>query len=101
VSVRTIEYSPARGLCPFEYAIAAEICRSVGYTPSGMIQHEPVDGPPVYLFFGESSADITEEAFNIRDRIFARIASCLTVKITDAKGMAEGWVRHKKLALST
>jgi hypothetical protein len=85
-------------LRPFEYAIAAELLRSVGYAPSGMIEQE--SNNPVYFFYGESCVEMMEEASNIRDCIFARIATYLTVKITDADRFAEVWVRHKKLECS-
>ncbi len=63
-----------------------------------MIEQE--SNNPVYFFYGESSVEMMEEAFNIRDCIFARIATYLTVKVADAEGFAEAWVRHKKLECS-
>jgi hypothetical protein len=88
VSARTVEYRPARSLYPAEYARVAEVFQSVGYAPSGMmIEPGSVNAHPVYFFYGESDADIVEQGFNIRDRIFFRIAGYLTVKISDATAM--------------
>jgi hypothetical protein len=100
MTTRTVEYRPARSLHPTEYEKAAKILQSVGYEPSGMIKHESINEPPVYLFFGESNKDITEEVFSIRDRMFAQIATFFTIKSSEEGNWAEGWVRYKKLECS-
>ncbi len=103
---RTVEVTPTRALSPMEYSLLTRIVEYAGCSPSGMIENKSqVDqaavGAPIYLFYGESNADINEDAARIRDRIFAQIATYFRVLVTNAEGSATAWVRHKKLVYST